>query len=82
MQSTISGDLCEGLRSQILAKFSDNVTSFTWRLEKLVGINADCRSDVGGILMICYHTTCTLSMYAQPHTDQGDHVSQSTFIVS
>ena len=81
MQSTISGDICEGLCSQILAKFSDNDTSFTWRLETLVGVNADCRSDVGGTLMICYHTTCILSMYAQPHADQGDYVSQSTSVM-
>ncbi len=29
MQSTISGDFCEDLRSHFLAKFSDKVTSFT-----------------------------------------------------
>ena len=69
MQSTISGDIREELRSQVLDKFSDNVTSFTWRLETLVGVNANCRSNVGATWMICYPRACTFSMYAQPHTD-------------
>ena len=60
MQSTISGDFCKGLRSQFLPKFSDNVTSFTWRLLTLVGVNADCSSDVG-VTLICYHAACTRS---------------------
>lgn len=81
MQSTISGDFREELCSHFMAKFSDNVTSFTWRLETLVGVNADCRSHVGATWMICYPRACTLSMYAQPYTDQSDYVSQSTSIM-
>ena len=61
MQSTISGDFREDLRSQVLDKFSDNVTSFTWRLETLVGVNADCRSNVGATWMICYPQGLVLS---------------------
>lgn len=49
MQSTISGDFCEEFRSHFLVKFSDNVASFTWRLETLVGVNADCRAMWGHI---------------------------------
>ena len=56
MQSTISGDFWEGLRINLMAKFSDNVTSLTWRLITLVGVNVNCRADVGATLMICYHT--------------------------
>ena len=71
MQSIISGDFCEGLRSRFLAKFSDNVTSFTWRMVTLVRVNGDCRGDVGSTLMIRYQKAGMKSMYAQPHTDQG-----------
>ena len=74
MQSTISGDLCEGLRSHFLAKFSDTVSSFTWCLVTLVGGNADCQGDVGGNLMIRCQAARTRSMYAQAHTDQGHYV--------
>ena len=42
--------LLRGVAQPFFGQFSDNVTSFTWRLVTQVGVNANCRGESGGYL--------------------------------